>query len=264
MVSLLVGKVVPFAVFIAFWILQYLAHYMVQNDMIGTEVARISAYDAIDECIDRCVEMGKPIYYTTGDWALLAGRNLPAIIASLNILSYIAKQTAEKNVDLYVCIARSHTYTLTVDTVREAYAAVNRVDSFDMNKMMYWSDNFPAFQAGSFELVDQVRPAAYMNIGIAADSSVNTPGYALVRGIDMVSIGGVTDRTQVPPCVYGCDHWLIAEEVYAAGLYASGEKEAAGSMFSSDIIKGFMVVLVLIAFAGALVGSNIMASLLTI
>jgi len=258
------GKIFILIVFAIYWIVKFASHYLVDQGKISTAVARIPAFDAIDELIDRCVEMGRPAFYTLGDWAMLMGRDAPATVAGLNVLRYVAKQTAEKNVPLYVGLSIGQTYPITVDAVREAYASVNRLNAFELDHILYWSDLWSAFITGEFHTMDKEKPAAYMNIGIAADSSTNVPGYSRVQGYDMMSIGGCDDRTQIPPMIYGCDFWLVSEELFAAGQYASGEKEAGGGMVASDIFKLLIIALLVIGAIGALLGTNLISELLKI
>jgi hypothetical protein len=247
-----------------YYVIKYAFHYLVENDQFEAQVERIPALDAIDDSIDRCVEMGRPVYYTLGDWAGLTGRDASAIAAGINILGYVAEKTAEKRVPLYVAISMGQTYTITMDTVKGGFAKAGRIDDFDPEKILYWSDTWPAYQTGTFHLFDTERPAAYMNIGIAADSAVNTPGYAILRGINCVSIGACTDRTQMAPMIYGCENWLVAEELFAAGQYVGGTKEAGGGMAGSDIFKIIVIGLLIIGSVAGLAGINVFGDLLAI
>ncbi len=247
-----------------YYVVKYTFHYLVENDRFEAKVERIPALDAIDDAIDRCVEMGRPVYYTLGDWAALTGRDASAIAAGINIMGYVAEKTAEKRVPMYVAVSGGQTYTITMDTVKEGFAKAGRAEDFDPEKILYWSDTWPAYQTGTFHLFDTEEPAAYMNIGIAADSAVNTPGYAIIRGINCVSVGAVTDRTQMAPMVYGCDNWLVAEELFAAGQYVGGTKEAGGGMAGSDVFKLITVALLLISTVAGLAGVNLIGDLLAI
>ncbi|MHA2313713.1 MAG: DUF6754 domain-containing protein [Candidatus Hermodarchaeia archaeon] len=247
-----------------YYVIKYAFHYLVENDQFEAKVERIPALDAIDDSIDRCVEMGAPVYYTLGDWAALTGRDASAIVAGINIMGYVAEKTAEKRVPMYVAISMGQTYTITMDTVKEGFAKAGRIEDFDPEKILYWSDTWPAYQTGTFHLFDTERPAAYMNIGIAADSAVNTPGYAIIRGINCVSVGACTDRTQVPPMIYGCENWLVAEELFAAGQYVGGTKEAGGGMAGSDVFKVIVAAILVIATVIGLTGTNIIETLFTL
>jgi len=258
------GKVVILFFMAIYYAIKLVSHYVVDHGIFEPKVERIPALDAIDEAIDRCVEMGRPIYYTVGDWATLSAQNAAAVMAGINILGYVAEKAAEKRVPLYVAVPRGELYVLMMETVREAYVRAGRLEDFDPEKVLYWSDTWPAFQTGTFYLFEVEKPAAYMNIGFAADSAVNTPGYAILRGIDCVTIGGCTDRTQIPPMIYGCENWLVAEELFAGAQYVGGTKEAGGGMAGTDIAKLILMALIVIGAVVASTGVNLLSTLLSI
>jgi hypothetical protein len=64
--------------------------------------------------------------------------------------------------------------------------------------------------------------------------------------------------------IYGCENWLVAEELFAAGQYVGGTKEAGGGMAGSDVFKVVVVVLLIVGTLVGLTGTNIIADLLAI
>ena len=88
-----VGKFAFLAVFIAvFW-------FFVNRTAQGSRltIRRIAGFDALDEAIGRCTEMGRPVHYTFGIGELDAN-----VLASFDVLSYVAGQCARMNTDLIV------------------------------------------------------------------------------------------------------------------------------------------------------------------
>jgi hypothetical protein len=57
---------------------------------------------------------------------------------------------------------------------------------------------------------------------------------------------------------------LVAEELFAAGQYVGGTKEAGGGMAGSDVFKVIVAAVLVVATLIGLTGTNIMETLFTL
>jgi len=96
-------------------------------------IRKIPGLEALDEAVGRATEMGKPILYVPG----LSTIDDIATIASLNILSQVAKKTAEYNTTLLVPNRNPVVYTVAQEVVKEAYTDAGRPDAYKPDNVYF-------------------------------------------------------------------------------------------------------------------------------
>jgi Domain of unknown function (DUF6754) len=208
-------------------------------------IRRISGLDAVEDAVGRATEMGKPILYVPG----LSSISDIATIASLNILSEVAKKTAQYDTTLLVPNRDPIVYTVALEMVKESYTNVGRPDVFKPDNIFFVSDNQFAYAAAVDGIMVREKPAANFFIGMFwAESLILAETGATTEAIQ---IAGTDSISQLPFFITACDYTLIGEELYAASAYLSREPLLLGSLAGQDY--GKMIILIVLLVSSALI-----------
>jgi hypothetical protein len=191
----------------------------------------IAGIHEIDNAIGRATEMGRPILYIMGAGDL---SSIP-IIASLGILSQVAKKAAEYDTRLIVPCYDYIVMPVAQEVVREAHYAAGRPDSYDKNDVFFLTNVQFAYVAGVNGIMTRERVATNFYLGFfAAEALLMTEtGNAL----GTIQIAGSDAVTQIPFFITTCDYTLIGEELYAASAYLNREPMLLGTLKAQDYFK---------------------------
>ncbi len=203
-------------------------------------VRRIAGLSAIDEAVGRATEMGRPILYVPGTSDI----SDVATIASLNILSEVAKKTAQYNTPLIVPNRDPIVFTVAREVVKESYNKVGRPDAFNPDSVYYVTDSQFAYAAAVSGIMIREKPATNFLVGMFwAESLIMAESGASTGAIQ---IAGTDAITQLPFFITACDYTLIGEELYAASAYISRNPTLLATLKSQDysklVIAGIMVI----------------------
>jgi hypothetical protein len=233
-------------VLVSFVLFSGLMMFFISRARKGKEmfIRRIAGLDSVEEAVGRATEMGRPILFVPG----LAGVTQIATIAALNILSEVAKKTAEYATDLLVPNRDPIVYTVASEMVKEAYTEVGRPDVFKKENVFFVSDNQFAYAAAVDGIMVREKPATNLFMGmfwaeslILAETGANT-GAIQIAGTDSVH--------QLPFFITACDYTLIGEELYAASAYLSREPLLLGSVKGQD--WGKVIILIVLVLGSIL------------
>lgn len=200
----------------------------------------IPGIDAIDEAIGRATEMGKPILYVPG----LSSIEDVATIASLTILSRVAKKVAEYQTPLRVPNRDPIVYTVAEEVVKQAYLEAGRPDSYEVNSVFFVTDSQFAYVAAVNGLMMREKPATNFYLGMFWAESLLLAETGSLSGA--IQIAGTDAITQLPFFITTCDYTLIGEELYAASAYLGREPKQVGAVKGQDACKGIVMTLVTI------------------
>jgi len=224
--------------------------YFIYRARKGKEmfVRRIAGLDAVEEAVGRATEMGKPILYVPG----LATIDTVATIASMNILSQVAKKTAAYGTVLLVPNRDPVVYTVAREVVKEAYADAGRPDAFNQDHVYFITQDQFGYTSAVCGTMVRDKPATNFFLGqFWAESLVLAETGATTGAIQ---IAGTDSIFQLPFFIVACDYTLIGEELYAASAYLSREPLLLGSLKGQDwgkmIILGILVLTSIIALLG--------------
>jgi hypothetical protein len=196
----------------------------------------IAGLHELDNAIGRATEMGRPIMFVPG-WGSLGD---VCTIASMMILSQIAKKAAEFDIRLISPHCDYMVLPMAQEIVQSAFSEVGRSDAFDQNDIFYISgDQFP-FCAGVNGITVRERVATVFYMGyfnaeaLLLTETGNQAGAVQIAATDAI--------TQVPFFITTCDYTLIGEEFYAASAYLSRNPELVSMLKAQDYFKLVMVV----------------------
>ncbi len=194
-------------------------------------VRRIPGLNAIEEAVGRATEMGRPVLYVPG----IGEIDNIMTIASLTILSHVAKITAKYETPLIVPTARSVVMSAAEEVVKEAYAEAGRPDAYNPDNIRYLSDAQFAFAGAVNGIMLREKPAANLYLGAFWAESLLLAETGFEAGA--IQVAGTAMVSQLPFFVTACDFTLMGEELYAASAYLSREPKLLGSLKGSDWMK---------------------------
>jgi len=209
-------------------------------------IRRIAGLNAIDEAIGRATEIGKKVLYIPG----IQSMDEIQTIASISILSHVARATARYGADLDVPNKDPLTFASAREVVRSAYLQEGRPDLYREEMVNYVTYDQFAFTAAVSARMIRDKPAAIFLIGYFFAESLILAETGQSTGA--IQIAGQADPTQLPFFVATCDYTLIGEELYAASAYLTREPILLGSMRAQDIAKAMVI---LLGIAGIILAS---------
>ncbi len=200
-------------------------------------VRRIPGLNAIEEAVGRATEMGRPVLYVPG----IGEIDNIMTIASLTILSHVAKITARYETPLIVPTARAVVMSAAEEVVKEAYAAVGKPDGYNPDNIRYLSDAQFAFAGAVNGIMLREKPAANLYMGAFWAESLLLAETGFEAGA--IQVAGTAMVSQLPFFVTACDFTLMGEELYAASAYLSREPKLLGGLKGSDWMKVLSITL---------------------
>jgi len=201
----------------------------------------IAGIEAIDEAIGRATEMGKPVLYVPG----LSTISDVATIASLTILSRVAKKIALYQTPLLVPNRDPIVYTVADEVVKQAYLEAGRPDAYDPDSVFFLTDSQFAFVAGVNGIMMREKPATNFYLGMFWAESLILAETGSLSGA--IQIAGTDAVTQLPFFITTCDYTLIGEELYAASAYLGREPKQIGAVKGQDSCKAIIMVFITLA-----------------
>jgi hypothetical protein len=209
-------------------------------------IRRINGIEAVDEAIGRATEMGRPILYITG----LGGVGGIATLASLNILSRVARRTAEYDTPLIVPANDSFVMVVEREIVKGAHIDAGKPDAYREDNIFFVSDDQFAYTAAVNGIMIREKPAAIFFMGSFFAESLILAETGNSTGA--IQIAGTDSDSQLPFFIAACDYTLIGEELYAASAYLSKEPLLLGSLKGQDLSK---LILMVAVFLGVIMES---------
>lgn len=217
-----------------------LGYYIYAAGRRSLYIRKIAGLQALDEAVGRATEMGKPVLYVVG----LADVDDIQTMASLSILSHVARKTAEYDTPIVTTTARAVAFSAAQEIVRDAFSVAGRPDAFSVESVRYISDDQFGYTAGVDGIMVREKPAANFYIGnfYAESLILAETGYAT----GSIQIAGTAQPSQVPFFVAACDYTLIGEELYAASAYLSRDPLQVGSLRGQDVGKAIVMILLVL------------------
>ena len=237
-------------ILIGFAIYSALLLWFVYHARKGKEmfIRRISGLDALEDAIGRATEMGKPILYIPG----LSSVDDISTIASLNILSQVAKKTATYNTTLLVPNRDPMVYTVAREIVKEAYTDAGRPDAFRADNIYFITQDQWAYVSAVCGIMVREKPATNLFLGYFWAESLALAETGATTGA--IQIAGTDSIFQLPFFIVACDYTIIGEELYAASAYLSREPLLLGSLKGQDWGKMLILAILIVASGLILIG----------
>ena len=220
-------------------------------------IRRIAGLEALDEALGRATEMGKPVFFAHG----LHPMGSVSTIAAVNILSRIARRTAEFNTELKVANNDPIVMAVSREVVKESYLNAGRPDAYNDDMVFLAATEQFSYAAAVDGMMVRERPAANIMMGyFYAESLLLAETGA---NIGAIQIAGTDSYTQLPFFITTCDYTLMGEELYAASAYLSREPKLMGSLKGMDVGKAFLLLTLVLGTLLATMGNQTLAHIFT-
>ena len=206
------------------------------------KLREIAGLKAVEEAIGRATEMARPLLFTPG-WGGDIQR--PTTIASMNILSHVARKTAQYDCRLIYPTHDPVIMTVAQEVVREACAQAGYPDRYRSDDIFYVSSSQFGYAAAVEGLISRTKPASVFLLGTFEAESLILAETANING--SIQIAGTDSTIQLSFFIVACDYVLIGEELFAASGYLSGDRSILASVRAQDILKTLLVLLLIIA-----------------
>jgi hypothetical protein len=241
--------IIVFTIILLFWI-----YYARAGKQVF--IRRIAGLDAIDESIGRATEMGRSILYISGTGSIRS----VATIASMNILSRIARMIAEYNIPLNIPCNDPVVMNIEREIVQNAHLDAGHPDTYKQDSIYFVAEEQFAYAAAVDGVIMREKPATIFYMGSFLAESLIFSEVGSYAGA--VQIAGTDSITQLPFFITTCDYTLMGEELYAASAYLSKEPLLLGSLKGQDWGKLLVIATILIGVVTQLLGFNWFTDLL--
>jgi hypothetical protein len=235
--------------------------YAINRSVKQEKVPKISqpaAIAAIEDSIGRCVEMRRPMLFQTGIGDV--SRNGAIHMAMLSVLDYTARLAAQKDAKLIVTTPSPTLYPMAEGIVREAYALEGKQEAYTSDMVQFLSNNQMAYCSAVMHLMRAQNIAFNVQIGFFQAENLITLEAAKETGA--VNIGGAVRTFRIPGMAFGCDYFLMGEEVFAAGAFCSNDPLQLGSLSGQDLCKMIAVLVIVLGALFSIIGNNLITFLL--
>lgn len=221
------------------------------------EVRTLPGIEGIREAIARCAEMGRPCFLTTGHGGggLYTSRG-PQHMAGIAILSLVARLTAKLGVDLVTTWPFPELLPVAEDTIYQAYLMEGKPEEVRTDMVRYIAGYALAFKMGYIGQLTRENAGAAIVTGAIWPSDalqMTEPGVL----IGAIQIGGAPTMDTMSMLALTCDYTFIGEELFSAGAFASEDPIQLGVLFSSDIVKIGLILLMIVGVLLTTMGTNI-------
>ncbi len=253
MIGLVSGKIVLFALFI----LSFLAIYLSIQRSVGgklPELRRLPAVDAIDEALGRAVEMGKTVVFTHGTGKLETSGSAGSL-AAIATLPYVARRTAELDLELILPTGSHTAYNVLGEVMREAALMEGKPELYNPNNVRYLSEVSRAYSAGVMSIMMSENVGAAILLGSYHHAGLMVVETATRAGA--MTVGGTDSLSQLCWFVAGCDYSLLGEEIYALGAYVSKNPVSLGAIAGQDLIKVAVLIITVVGVLLTQVGVDV-------
>ncbi len=213
-------------------------------------IRRINGLDSMEEAIGRATEKGKPILFVPG----IGDLDDIQTIASLTILSHLARKSAEYDTELIVPCRFSMVLSAAREVVKEAYLSAGKADSYKEQNVFYLTDDQFGYVAGIDGIMVREQPAANFFLGTFYAESLILAETGF--GTGAIQTAGTAQAHQLPFFVVSCDYTLIGEELFAASAYLSKDAQQLGSLKGHDFGKLLIIILILIGIIMEICGQH--------
>jgi hypothetical protein len=216
---------------------------------------KVPAIDALDEAIERCTEMARPVHYCFGVGVLDAD-----VLASLQVLTHVAKRCAELDCELIVSNALPEVQPMVEEIVRTAFRNVGKDDAYKPDNIRYLTSKGLTYAVAILGIIGREKPAANFMLGPwGGEFLVVAEGG---RRAGAIQIAGTSRTGQLPFVIAASDYALIGDELFAASVYLSKQPTEIANILLLDLSKLVVICFMLVGVTLSTLGSQWLTKLL--
>lgn len=211
------------------------------------ELRRLAPVEAISDGIDRCKEMGRPLYASIGCYAQLSGLYAPMTISAINIQRYALRLAVREDVECWIMVPMIPEALPLIDGVyREVCVSEGKPEAYKRDHIQWFGQLESGYSTGCAGIAARIRAGTCVAAGAMSGTGDIAP-TAENRTVGALMIGGNARYTHQGVYSVWYDYTLWTSDVYAAGAYCSGDALLRSSVIAQDVITWTCVILSLIA-----------------
>jgi hypothetical protein len=235
------------AIFFAVTVIDVVYHTWRAQQGMGLELRMLAPVEAISDGIDRCKEMGRPLYLTIGCYAELSGLYAPMTISAINIQRYASRLAIRRDVETWFMIPMIPEALPLVDGIyREVCVAEGKPEAYKRDHVQWFGQLEAGYSTGAAGVAGRIRAGTAICAGALSGTGDIAP-TAVNRTVGALMIGGNARYTHQGVYSIWFDYSLWTSDVYAAGAYCAGDPFMRSSVVAQDVITWLCVALPLIA-----------------
>jgi hypothetical protein len=255
------GRITQLVLFLSSFLISVVLMRMALSGKKMPRIRNFPAIEAIKEGVGRATETNRPVVFNNGWGGIISAEFSIQTLAGIDILSYVASQTAKTNTKLLVPVYQGATYPLVMNTVYQAYLLAGETEAYKQSvDIRYISDEQWPWISAVMGLLRREKPATNILMGFFWGEALLQTESGHLSGA--IQIGGTAQMDAIPYFAATVDYFLIGEELYAAAAYVSGDPLQMSTIFAEDLVKGIVLALLIIGALLMSVGSNIVITLL--
>lgn len=237
-------------VFFAIALLDVLYHsWGATSGRMSLDLRLLAPVEAISDGVDRCKEMGRPVYLTVGCYAQLSGLYAPMTISAINIQRYALRMAIREDVEPWLMVPMIPEALPLIDGVyREVCVAEGKPEAYHRDHVQWFGQLEAGYSTGCAGIAERIRAGTAICAGAMSGTGDIAP-TAANRTVGALMVGGCARYTHQGVYSIWYDYTLWTSDVYAAGAYCSGEPMMRASVIAQDIVTLFAVALSFIALA---------------
>lgn len=256
------GRIGSFAILVLFCAIVYVTVRIAKTGKMPG-IRKLPALDAIEEAVGRAAEMGKGVFFNSGQSAGgLSTIEAPIVGAAMALLGHTARLTARYGVDLSYFLGPVDTIPVAQDVIRTAYVQEGMEEAYKPTMVRWLSDQQMAYSTGIMGAFLREKPAAHIMMGGFWFESILLGEAGKMAGA--FTVGGTPRQGQVYFLVAICDYVLIGDEYYAAEAYLTKDPDQVGTIWGEDYIKVIIMFLLLAGSFLQVLGIDWIKRMLTI
>jgi hypothetical protein len=235
------------AIFFAMTVVDVLYHTWRAQAGMTLDLRALAPVEAISDGIDRCKEMGRPLYLTIGCYAELSGLYAPMTISAMNIQRYAARLAIRRDVETWFMIPMIPEALPLVDGIyREVCVAEGKPEAYKRDHVQWFGQLEAGYSTGAAGVAGRIRAGTAICAGALSGTGDIAP-TAVNRTVGALMIGGNARYTHQGVYSIWFDYSLWTSDVYAAGAYCAGDPFMRSSVVAQDVISWVCILLPLIA-----------------
>jgi hypothetical protein len=210
------------------------------------KVRLLPQIQAIDDAIDRAVEMGRPVWACPGGVSRFSGTLVDMTIVGLNVMRYVIKKSLQKGAAIKcICPCKTGSQPIIDGIYREQCVAQGKPEAYSRDNDYYWGDGVRSWNLGVMTAVEDDNPALFVDVG-AWTSDCDLTGNAWVREVGGIVIAGTMRWHHQGVMALISDYPLFISEIHGAGAYASEDPKVLATVMSADILALLEVAMLLV------------------
>jgi hypothetical protein len=239
-------KIEEMVTLLAFSIVSYLGLWWARNHDV--KIIDFPAVQAFPEGVNRAIEMGRPIVYQASmvgsAWVGAEG------IAGLTYFAEIAKQAADKKVQVITLTSSPDTNAYVTAILQEAYGPEFR------EGFIHFAGGGYQCKAMSVGVIRREMPAFLINIPASTVGPETLEAGLSVASLNIGGAGtmGAYVYGYMPVFIIGFDYMLIGEEVLAGAAAVGRDPLQTGIVIGADYAKIGIITIAAIGFLLAVAG----------